>query len=464
MPNVSATMPLSGEVKIEPVRRLTGLYRPPPDKSITHRALILSALAKGRSTIAPVSRARDIASTISCLRQLGIPIEHSDQTLVVDSPGVRGWTMPERALDCGNSGTTMRLLAGCLAARPFACTLIGDDSLSKRPMSRVTEPLRRMGAQIAVTDRGTAPVRVSGTPLQGITYELHVASAQVKSAVMLAGLDAAGETVVIESTPTRDHTERMLAAAGVDCTVILPPRPAGDRRERLLASSGDAGDTPPHQRTIRIGAQRTVGPCDWIIPGDFSAAAFFLAAAIGVHKAEVIVDDVGLNPTRTGLLRVLNRMGARLEVKRQDHGGGEPHGQIRLGATSSLKAVRVGENEIPSLIDELPILAVLAARAEGVTVIRGASELRHKETDRIAAVTGNLRAMGAKVAELDDGWAIEGPTDWHAATIDPAGDHRIAMAFAVAALWADGPSLLRDAGITAVSDPDFLSNLIAMAR
>lgn len=454
----------SGDVKIEPVRKLTGLYRPPPDKSITHRALILAALAPGRSTISPISGAADVAHTVSCLRQLGVAIEERQGTWVIDSPGAGGWTPPERALDCGNSGTTMRLLAGCLAGRPFDSTLIGDESLSRRPMLRVAEPLQRMGARIALADGGTSPIKISGTPLRGIDYESPVASAQVKSAVLLAGLGAAGETSVVEPTPTRDHTERMLAATGADCAIVLPSRPSGDKRERLLASSGEETEATPARRTIRLGNQRTLAPCDWTIPGDFSAAAFIIAAAVGVHKAEVIVADVGLNPTRIGLLRILNRMGARLDVKRQDHSECEPRGQIRLGATATLKAVRVGENEVPGVIDELPVLAILAARAEGVTVIRGAAELRHKESDRIAAVTANLRAMGAKVAELEDGWAIEGPTEWHAATIDPAGDHRIAMAFSVAALWADGPSVIHNAGVMAVSDPDFLANLIALAR
>ncbi|MEW5701959.1 MAG: 3-phosphoshikimate 1-carboxyvinyltransferase [Candidatus Zixiibacteriota bacterium] len=464
MSDTHAKVPLGSDVKVEPVRRLTGLYRPPPDKSIAHRALILSALAKGRSTVSPISGAADVLSTVHCLRQLGVAVDEADGTWVVQSPGSGGWNAPERALDCGNSGTTMRLLAGCLAGRPFDCILIGDDSLSRRPMLRIAEPLRRMGAKISLSDADTAPIRISGTSLSGVSYELPIASAQVKSAVLLAGLDAAGETVVIEPSPSRDHTERMFRSAGVDCDVTLPPRLSGDKRERLLAQEATDSDPPSHQRTIRIGPRRSVKPCDWVVPGDFSAAAFIIGAAIGVHKADVIIDDVGLNPTRTGFLRVLNRMGAQFEIKRRDHGGDEPHGQIRLTSASALKAVRVGETEVPGVIDELPILAVLAARAEGVTVIRGASELRHKESDRIAAVTANLRAMGAKVAELEDGWAIEGPTEWRAATIDPGGDHRIAMAFAVAALWADASSVIRNAGVMAVSDPDFLASLIALAR
>jgi 3-phosphoshikimate 1-carboxyvinyltransferase len=357
----------------------------------------------------------------------------------------------------------MRLLAGCLAGSAFSATLIGDESLSRRPMARIAEPLRRMGAQVTLSSTQTAPVRVDGTSLSGISYLMPVPSAQVKSAVLLAGVQAAGTTTVIEEYHSRDHTERMLAAAGVDCLVETAARPVGDKRELLLSGALES-DANLQKRTIRIGEKRRVQPCEWIIPGDFSAAAFILAAALGAHKSHVIIDQVGLNPTRTGLLRVLRRMGAEIEIKRQGEQGGEPVGQIHVEASTGLKATRVGEQEIPSLIDELPILAVLAANAEGVTVIRGAGELRHKETDRIAAVTKNLREMGAKVAELEDGWAIEGPTEWHGADIDPDGDHRIAMAFSVAAMWADAPSVLREAGVIAISDPDFLSSLVALAH
>ena len=453
----------SSDARIEHVRRLQGVYRPPADKSISHRALILSAMAKGRSLITPVSRAADVASTAFCLRQLGVDIQEHEGSWIIQSPGLEGWMAPERALDCGNSGTTMRLLAGCLAQCAFTSILIGDESLSRRPMLRVAEPLRRMGAAVTLSAQKTAPIQIRGGSLTAISYELPVSSAQVKSAILLAGLAAAGGTVVIETNPSRDHTERMLNASGVDCHVEHPQRPAGDKRELLLAGLAD-DEAPVHRRTIRLGERRKVEPQEWTIPGDFSAAAFVIAAAIGARKAEVILDNVGLNPTRTGFLKVLKRMGADVEVKRQGEPGGEPFGQIRVTDCAQLKAVRVHENEIPSLIDELPILAVLSARAEGVTVIRGAAELRNKESDRIAAVAANLRSMGAKVAEVDDGWAIEGPTEWHGATIDPQGDHRIAMAFAVAALWADSPSTIQNVGVMSVSDPDFLSSLIALAH
>lgn len=457
------TTPASTEVRIEHIRKLQGVYRPPADKSISHRALILSAIAKGRSLVSPVSRAADVASTASCLRQLGVDIQEHEGTWIVNSPGIHGWIAPERALDCGNSGTTTRLLAGCLAHCTFPSTMIGDDSLMRRPMLRVADPLRRMGAMITLSTKNTAPIEIRGGSLTGITFEMPVPSAQVKSAVLLAGLAAAGDCAVIESVVSRDHTERMLEAAGVECTIEHPQRPTGDKRELILAGINEP-DAPVSRRTVRLGGKRIVMPQEWTVPGDFSAAAFVIAAAIGARKSEVIIDNVGINSTRTGLLKVLKRMGVEVDVKKLGEYGGEPYGQIRVSECGTLKPIKIHEHEIPSLIDELPVIAVLAARAEGISVLRGASELRNKESDRIAAVAANLRAMGAKVAEVDDGWAIEGPTEWHGATIDPMGDHRIAMAFAVAALWADSPSTITNAGVMGVSDPDFLSSLIALSH
>ena len=312
----------AGAVQITPAKRIQGVYRPPADKSIAHRALILSAIANGRSTIAPVSRSADVASTVSCLKQLGVGIEQDATGWVVQSNGWGQWIAPERALDCGNSGTTMRLMCGALAGARFGAALIGDDSLSRRPMGRVSEPLRRMGASITLAAGDCAPVQIEGMPLRGIEYDLPVPSAQVKSAVLLAGLFAQGPVSVIEQSATRDHTERMLAAAGVDCIVETPKRPTGDRREMLL--SGTTIEVPANlaRRTIRLGDARVVRPRDWTIPGDFSAAAFFIAAAAGARRAELIIDDVGLNPTRTGLLRVLRRMGAEIEVRKRE----EPDG------------------------------------------------------------------------------------------------------------------------------------------
>jgi 3-phosphoshikimate 1-carboxyvinyltransferase len=463
--NVTAAKMTSGDLKLEPASKFTGHYTPPPDKSIAHRALILAAMATGRSTIEPISRSEDVASTAACLRQLGVSIEQFEQTWVVESPGFKKWNAPERALDCGNSGTTMRLLTGCLAGQTFESTLIGDDSLTQRPMKRIALPLRQMGARIELSESDTAPIHIIGTPLRGIEYHLPVASAQVKSAILLAGLNAEGATVIYEDHVSRDHTERMLGYAEVDCHSEAPPRPT-DRREMLAAmeENGDIPEPADYHRRITLGDAREVKTADWRIPGDFSAAAFMIVAAIGTRKAELIVGNAGTNPSRTGLLKILRRMGATVEVERGEQGTGEPSGTLRVKAAKSLKAVKVGKAEVPGVIDELPILAVLAARAEGITVIRGAEELRHKESDRIAAVTHNLRAMGAKVAELEDGWAIEGPTEWHGATIDPRGDHRVAMAFSVAALWADGPTIIEHAEVARISDPDFYYSLTALAR
>lgn len=463
--NATAAKMTTGDLKLEPATKFTGHYTPPPDKSIAHRALILSALATGRSTIEPLSGSADVASTAACLRQLGVSIEQHDQAWVVESPGYKDWNAPERALDCGNSGTTMRLLCGCLAGQGFESTLIGDESLSRRPMKRIALPLRLMGARIDLSESDTAPIHIVGAPLRGIEYRLPVASAQVKSAVLLAGLAATGPTVVIEDHVSRDHTERMLQYAGVECGRESPPRPA-DRRELLAAMEEEAktGESNHYHRRITLGDARTVKPQDWHIPGDFSAAAFMIAAAIGTRRSEVIIGNVGTNASRNGLLKILRRMGATVDVERGEHGTGESYGTMHVKTAKSLKAVKVGEAEVSGVIDELPILAVLAARAEGVTVIRGAEELRHKESDRIAVVAHNLRAMGAKVAELEDGWAVEGPTEWKAATIDPHGDHRIAMAFAVAALWADGPTVIQNADVVRISDPDFFYSLTALAR
>ncbi|MBD3297872.1 MAG: 3-phosphoshikimate 1-carboxyvinyltransferase [candidate division Zixibacteria bacterium] len=461
---MNTTEATSQTLTLQPVHRLLGHYTPPPDKSIAHRALILSAMAEGRSTVHPVTNSADVQSTASCLRQLGVSIEVVDDTWVIESPGIRNWSAPERALDCGNSGTTMRLLAGCLAGRPFASELIGDESLSQRPMARIAIPLRKMGALIELAEGDTPPITIKPSSLRGIEYELPIASAQVKSAILLAGLDADGATTITETYATRDHTERMFRYAEVDCETLHPPRPA-DRREQLLENPDAArDDTPNYHHKIVLGERRTVRRTDWEIPGDFSTAAYVIAAAAVVRRSEVIIANVGINPTRTTFLKVLRRMGAQVDFEKREQSGGEPVGTLRVTSAKQLKAVRVGRAEVPGLIDELPILAVLAGRAEGITVIRGAGELRHKESDRIATVTENLRAVGVKVAELEDGWAIEGPSEWKGTTINPHGDHRIAMAFGVAGHWADGPTQLLNPECVKISAPDFFNTMAALSR
>jgi 3-phosphoshikimate 1-carboxyvinyltransferase len=404
----------------------------PGDKSISHRALILGALAEGETCIRSLADGDDVRSTMRCLLALGVAVESEADQVVVDGTGSRGLAPPGEVLDAGNSGTTMRLLAGVLAGHPFNSEITGDDSLRRRPMKRVVEPLTRMGAHIESQPGGYPPLAIHGTSLKPITYELPVASAQVKSCVLLAGLLSSGSTTVIEPTPSRDHTERMLAAFGATIT------------------------RDSHRITIR-GGQRLEGR-EIPVPGDFSSAAFFLAAATIIPDSELVVRGVGLNPTRTGFLSVLREMGGDVEVLSHSVANNEPSGDLRV-RFSRLRAVRVGGGTIPAIIDEIPILAVLATQAEGCTEIRDAGELRVKESDRIHAVVTGLRAMGGRVEELPDGMIIEGPSKLQAAEVDSYGDHRVAMAFAVAGLLCQSETVIRNARAVSVSFPRFFSLL-----
>ncbi|NNF58022.1 MAG: 3-phosphoshikimate 1-carboxyvinyltransferase [Rhodothermaceae bacterium] len=420
---------------VEPAVALAGRVTLPPDKSIAHRAAILSALAEGETQIVGYPAAADPQSTLTVLRALGVEIEGRDDSLFVQGVGLRGFHAPEGPLDCGNSGTTMRLMAGVLAGQGFPSTLVGDASLSRRPMDRIAEPLRQMGAALTLTD-GHAPVRIDGRPLRGIEYRLPVASAQVKSCVLLAGLLAKGPTTVIETTPSRDHTERMLG---------LPVFSLG--AERHISAEGGA-------------------PVPWglrVVPRDFSAAAFFLVAGSVVPTATLELLQVGLNPSRTALLDVLRAMGARIEVQNERERGSEPIGDLRVHAPEGLVGVEVGGALIPNLIDEIPVLAVAAACAGGTTTIRDAAELRYKETDRLAATAAFLQAMGASVEETPDGLVIEGGHPLRGATIESRGDHRIAMAAAVASLTASGATTIEGADAVAVSFPGFWDELDALA-
>ena len=414
---------------------LAGRVMLPPDKSIAHRAAILSALAEGETQIVGYPDAADPQSTLAVLRALGVMTEERDDSLFVQGVGLRGFHAPEGPLDCGNSGTTMRLMAGVLAGQDFDSTLVGDASLSRRPMDRIDEPLRQMGAAITLTN-GHAPIQIKGGHVRGIEYRLPVASAQVKSCVLLAGLLAEGTTTVIETTPSRDHTERMLG---------LPVFSLGT--ERHISVEGGA-------------------PVPWglrVVPRDFSAAAFFLAAGSVVPTATLELLQVGLNPSRTALLDVLRAMGARIQVMNERERGGEPIGDLRVIAPEGLVGVDVGGALIPNLIDEVPVLAVAAACAEGTTTIRDAAELRHKETDRLAATAAFLQAMGTSVEETEDGLIIEGGQSLHGATVESAGDHRIAMAAAVAALTASGPTTIQGADAVSVSFPGFWTELDGLA-
>ena len=416
---------------IAPARHIHGRLRVPGDKSISHRYALVAALANGRSRLTGFSTGADCQSTLACLRGLGVEIaEGTDGTLTLRGRGLAGFNAPVMPLDAGNSGTTMRLLAGVLSGQPFATTLIGDASLSRRPMGRVIEPLERMGARLVATD-GHAPLTIHGAALEAIVYEPLVPSAQVKSAVLLAGLQARGKTSVTELAETRDHTERALAAFGA----------AVDRRGLTVSLDG--------------GQRLAAG--SFAIPGDISSAAFWMVAAASLPGSRIEIEGVGLNPTRTALIGVLRRFGARVVVDVLGAEAGEPHGTIVVEGDRT-GAITIAPEEVPGLIDELPALAALAAHSGEVTV-RGAGELRLKESDRIAALVAGLRNLGISADEWPDGFTVHGTGAPPGGTADAHDDHRIAMAMAIAALSAEGPSHINGADSVAISYPGFFQTL-----
>jgi 3-phosphoshikimate 1-carboxyvinyltransferase len=429
-------------MKLAPARRITGRIRFPGDKSISHRAALIAALADGPSEISNFSTARDCASTLSCLRDLGVSMEHRDDGTIRISGGQR-FVVPAKPLDCGNSGSTMRILTGVLAGEDLTAELIGDESLSSRPMRRIIEPLELMGAKIEARD-GKPPLKIRGASQpKPITYKLPVASAQVKSAILFAGLNASGRTTVIETSPTRDHTERLFNGFGV---------PVVTNNDLSVALDGPA--------------RFSAGPIT--IPGDISSAAFFIAAAMLLPRSDLVVEGIGLNPGRAAFLNVLSSWGADISQTDVQMERNEPVGtlQVRGGITST-----AGSNDrilsgavIPSLIDELPLLAVAGTQIPGGIEIRDAAELRHKESDRLAATARNLRAMGADVDELPDGLRVHGPVKLRGALIESYGDHRIAMAFSVAALIANGETEIGGAESVAVSFPQFFELLHSLAK
>jgi 3-phosphoshikimate 1-carboxyvinyltransferase len=421
-------------ITVEPVARLDGHIAVPGDKSISHRAVLLAALAEGETLINGFGRSGDTESTIAAVRALGVEVEELDvDTVRVHGVGLRGLRAPGERIDCGNAGTLVRLLAGILAGHdPQAFELGGDESLSRRPMARIAEPLTRMGARVETSD-GLLPLAIQGRPLRGMTYELPVASAQVKSCILLAGLYADGDTTVIEPAPTRDHTERMLAAAGV--RVVRRP-------DRVTVSPADRLD---------------LGAID--VPGDFSSAAPFIVAATLVAGSVLHVHGVNLNPRRTGLLDVLERMGARVHVYNRRSIGGEPGGDLEVHA-ARLVAADVRPAEVPLAIDELPLFGLAAAFARGDSVLRGAAELRAKETDRVEAVVEGLRGVGAHIQGTPDGFRVRGvPTRLRGGTMSSRGDHRIAMLGAVAGLASRDGVTIEEADAVAVSFPGFFELL-----
>lgn len=418
---------------VAPAAHATGKIRVPGDKSISHRYAMLSALADGNSTIANYSPGADCAATLACLRGLGVAVSRtSGGEIAISGRGLRGLVAPGAPLDAANSGTTMRLLAGIVAAHRFRTIIGGDASLSRRPMRRVLEPLTRMGARVHAED-GRPPLMIDGGDLRGITWRPEAPSAQVKSCVLLAGLQAAGETTVIEPVATRDHTERAFDAFGV-----------------LVERRGD-------RVTVRGG--QVLGGRALEVPGDLSSAAFWMALAAGTPGGEIEIDAVGLNPTRAAVLDVLRRAGAVVESQRVGEAAGEPAGRVRI-TYGSPKSFSIAAEEVPGLIDEIPALAALAAMMpRGFELdVRGARELRVKESDRISSLAGGLRALGAEIDEYDDGFHLTA-RPLRGAVVDAAGDHRLAMAFAIAATRAGSPTTIAGASSVDVSYPGFFDEL-----
>lgn len=465
-------------IELSKAKRFKGEISPPPDKSISHRAVIFSSLSKGKSIVKNFLRAEDTISTLNAMRRLGIEItEVSPPTppfprtgtlpprgfspsrrkgkgggegseLIVHGKGLYGLKEPFDVIDCGNSGTTIRLLSGVLSGNPFFSVLTGDGSLRQRPMARVIIPLRQMGAEIMARDGDRyPPIVIKGRRLNAIKYTMPVASAQVKSAILLAGLYADGETEVIEPVKSRDHTEQMLPAFGAKIEV-----------EGLR---------------VKIKGETELKSTEVYVPGDFSSAAFFMVGALLIRNSEIIIKGVGINPTRTGLIEVLKQMGADIELNNirdisinsslvtrySSLSVGEPVADIYCKGGRELKAINITKARIPILIDEFPILCVVATQATGITTIRGAEELRVKESDRIKAMAEGLRRMGVEVEEFSDGLSIRGPVKLKGAAIDSFGDHRIAMAFSIAALIAEGTTTINGISAVNISFPGFFEIL-----
>lgn len=419
---------------IVPGGSMRGELRPPPDKSITHRAILFSALSSGTSRIVHPLEADDCQRTAEAFRRLGVLVEMDGRNdWIVVGKGLYGLSeVSDGTIYCGNSGTTMRLVSGVLSGQPFETKLMGDHSLSQRPMARVVEPLSKMGAEITAREGKFAPLHVRGRrPLRALEWNSPVASAQVKSCLLLAGLYAEGVTTIREPFRSRDHSERMLAAAGVKLDVT----------ESSVSVAGGQG----------LRAQ------EWVVPSDISSAAFFIVAALLAPGSELMLRNVNVNPTRDGILEALKTMGASVKLEDQRSVAGEPIADL-LVTTSRLKAGRIGAEMMPRLIDEIPVIAVAATQAEGVTEITGAAELRVKESDRLALIARELNKMGAKIEELPDGLRIEGPTPLKGAVVDSHTDHRLAMSFAVAGLIARGETTILNADAVDISFPTYWSD------
>jgi 3-phosphoshikimate 1-carboxyvinyltransferase len=412
---------------------LNGTIQVPGDKSISHRSVMFGAIAKGTTTVDGFLLGEDCLSTIDCFKKLGVQITVNGTNVEIHSNGIEGWDEPSEVLYTGNSGTTTRLMLGILSGTTFHSIMTGDASIGKRPMRRVVDPLRLMGAQIAGRlDGQYTPLAIQGTKLQAIDYTMPVASAQVKSAILLAGLQAEGTTIVREKEVSRDHTERMLKQFGAEIDVV----------EGIVSLKGG----------------QTLHGTHVSVPGDISSAAFFLVAGAITPNSKITLQNVGVNETRDGILRVLKQMGANVDVQIEDETAAEPTATITV-ETSSLQGITIEGDIIPTLIDEIPIIALLATQSNGTTVIKDAEELKVKETNRIDAVVNELKKLGANITATDDGMIIEGPTKLHGASLTTYGDHRIGMMGAVAALITEGDVTLDDAECIAVSYPTFFDHV-----
>lgn len=417
-------------------KKLQGEIIPPPDKSISHRAIMFASLAKGNSIIKNFLWAKDPISSLNAMKSLGVDIEVNDkEEIVVYGRGLHSLKEPEDIIDCGNSGTTIRLLSGILAGQPFLSILTGDESLRQRPMKRIIKPLSMMGADIlGRKENSLPPLVIKGSSLKGINYEMPIASAQVKSCILLAGLYAKEETKIVEPHKSRDHTEKMLKSMGAD-----------------IGINGNIVIISPQRKELN--------PFEITVPGDFSSAAFFIAGATLLKDSEIIIRNVCLNETRTGFLDVLNRMGGDVEILDQRIQAGEPVGDLRVKSSQGLRSVIVKEDIIPRLIDEFPVLCILATQAEGKTIIKDAKDLRAKESDRIKAMVTELKKMGVDIEEFEDGVEINGPCRIKSADVYSYKDHRIAMSLSIAGLIADGETKIVDADCVDISFPEFYNLL-----
>jgi 3-phosphoshikimate 1-carboxyvinyltransferase len=424
------------KIQITPIKACVKKITVQGDKSISHRSIIIGSLAKGVTKIKNFLEAEDTLNTAKVYKQLGVQIEKKAGIYYIHGRGLFNFRQPEETLYVGNSGTAIRLSLGVLAAQRFTSTITGDAQIVKRPMKRVIEPLQQMGADFA-SNQGLAPITVRGAQLKGISYKMPIASAQVKSALLLAALHASGTTVITEPFKSRDHTERMLKYFGAEITVL--------------------------KNKISVKPGTMLKAADIFVPGDISSAAYFLAAGAMVKNSKITVCDVGLNETRTGILDVMKKMGAKVKVSAVKTLNGEPVGDVTV-STSKLKGISIKGGIIPRLIDEIPVIAVLAAFAKGKTMIRGAKELRVKETDRIKTILTNLDRLGIKTEEYEDGFAVygNGGTEFKYSSIDTYGDHRIAMAFSIAALASENGLLIKDIECINTSFPDFFRILAAL--